>query len=380
MNLIRAKVRNGGRHSARGFTIIELMIGIVISLLIMTFLGSLLLNTSAANREVEKANAQIENGRVATSLLRDDIKLAGFYGDFGDVLKPAVALPALCATAAADVQSALLMPIQTVSGAAGSELAACGPGPKVLPGTDIIVVRRADTNAVCGVDTDPRTPEKPTVGDYYLQSKPKPSEYEVQIGASGYVFGQTKTDGTATSFCRAVKPAGVADRICPTGTITANGSGTCAGFTAGAIRKLHVSVYFISPCNICSGSRADTFPTLKRLVLGVGGYSQEALVEGIENMAIQLGVDTSDDADVVGYGSPDKFVDTPGSMGEWANVVAARIHILSRSVDTTPGHADSKSYVLGTRTVAAKNDGYKRHAFTTLIRIENLSSRREIPS
>jgi len=194
------------------------------------------------------------------------------------------------------------------------------------------------------------------------------------------VFGQTKADGTPTSFCRAVKPTGVADRVCPTGTITANGQGTCAGFTAGVIRKLHVSIYFISPCNICSGSRADTYPTLKRLVLGVGGYSEEALVEGIENMAIQLGVDTSDDADVVGYGSPDKFVDTPGSMGEWANVVAARIHILSRSIDTTPGQADTKSYVLGSRTIAAKNDAYKRHAFTTLIRIENLSSRREIPS
>ena len=372
--------RNAGGQNARGFTIIEFMVGIAISLLIMASLGTLLVNTSASNREVEKANAQIENGRFGVALLRDEIKLAGFYGDFGDVQKAAAALPALCNTAKADVQSALLLPIQTVSSAATGALAGCGPGPNVLAGTDIIVVRRADTHAVCGVDTDPFTPAKPTVGEYYLQSRAKPSDYAVQIGAAGFVFGVTAADGTPTSFCRAVKAAGVADRVCPTGTITANTSGTCAGFTAGTISKLHVSIYFISPCNVCSGAKLDTLPTLKRLVLEVGGYTLEPLVEGIENLAIQLGVDTSADGDVVGYGSPDKFVETPADMSEWANVVAARIYVLSRSVDTTPGHSDSKSYLLGTRVIAAKNDGYKRHVFNTLVRIENLAIRREIPS
>ncbi len=373
----RMKIQLVGRQE-RGFSIIEFMIAMTLGLIVMASLSTLLFNTSAANREVERANAQIENGRIAVSILRDEIKLAGFYGDYGDVLGTAAALPALCnSVVLADLQASLIMPIQTVSGAASNALAGCGPGPQVLAGTDIIVVRRTDTIPVCGAGSPHPSP---TVGGFYLQTRPKPSEYEVQAGAGGFTFGTTKADGTPTQMCRAVKPVAALDRLCPTATITKNASGTCAGFTAGAINQLHISVFFVSPCNVCSGSKVDTLPTLKRLSLGVGGFVLEPLVEGIENLAIQMGVDTSPSSDVVGYGSPDKFVDTPADMGEWANVVAARVYVLSRSVDVSPGQVDTKSYVLGTRNVAAKNDGYKRHVFNTLIRIENLAMRREIPS
>ncbi len=362
----------------RGFSIIEFMIAMTLGLIVMASLSTLLFNTSAANREVERANAQIENGRIAVSILRDEIKLAGFYGDYGDVLGTPAAAPPLCNTVVpADLQTAMSMPIQTVSGASSTALAGCGSGPLVLTGTDIIVVRRTDTIPVCGAGSPHPSP---TVGAFYVQTRPKPSEYEVQTGAGGFTFGVTKADGTPTQMCRAVKPAASADRLCPTATIAKNTAGTCAGFTAGAINQLHISVFFISPCNVCSGSKADTLPTLKRLSLGVGGFVLEPLVEGIENLAIQMGVDTSPSSDVVGYGSPDKFVDIPADMGEWANVVAARIFVLSRSVDVSPGQVDAKSYVLGTRNIAAKNDGYKRHVFNTLIRIENLAMRREIPS
>ena len=365
----------------RGFSIIEFMIAMTLGLLVMAAVSSLLFNTSSANREVEKANAQIENGRIAVSILRDEIKLAGFYGDYGDVLGTAPALPALCNTIAlVDLQASLIVPLQTVSGAAANALAGCGPAPTVKAGTDIIVVRRADTIPICGPGTLPASHIAPTVGDYYIQSRPKPSEFEIQVGGGGFAFGTTKADGTPTQFCRAVKPSASADRLCPTVTITANTAGTCAGFTAGAINKLHISVFFISPCNVCAGSRADTLPTLKRLVLSAGGFTLEPLVEGIENLAIQLGVDTSPTSDVVGYGSPDKFVDTPADMTELANVVAARIYVLSRSIDTSLGHTDTKSFVLGTRNIAAANDGYKRHVFNTLVRIENLALCREIPS
>jgi len=387
---------SGKRGFERGFSLIELMLALTIGLLLSGFMVAIIVNTSASNREIDKSNRQIENGRYASELLRDDMRLAGFYGDYGGVLPAAGALATVCSSTAADLLAGLLMPIQSFTAAATNALSTACSGslvtgsesPQVVVGTDVIIVRRTDTNAVCGTGT---TPAVPTVGDYYLQSTAA-GALDVQVGtnaAGGFAFGTTKADGTATDLCKkvltpAVVTAGGRDNSCPTVltsstvAIPANATGSCVGFTAAAIRKLHVNIYYISPCNICSGT-ADSIPTLKRLRLIAGGFNVEPLVDGIENLHIQLGVDTSDPTDVVNYGSPDSYLDAPLTQAQWANVVTVRLHVLSRNTDSTPGYTDPKTYVLGSRSVTP-GGAYKRHAFSSLIRLENLAARREIPS
>lgn len=388
----------GKRGFERGFSLIELMIALTIGLLLSGFMVAIIVNTSATNKEIDKSNRQIENGRYASELLREDVRLAGFYGDYGNVLPAAGALATVCSSAVADLLAGLLMPIQSFTAAAATDLSAACSGslvagsetPQVVAGTDVIIVRRADTNAVCGAGT---TPAAPTVGDFYLQATAA-GALEVQVGtdaAGGFAFGTTKADGTATELCKkalaaAAVTAGGRDNSCPTVltsatvAIPANTTGACIGFTAAAIRKLHASIYYISPCNICSGS-ADSIPTLKRLRLVSGGFSVEPLVDGIEDMHIQFGVDSSDATDVVGFGSPDTYLDATLTQAQWANVVAVRLHVLARNIESTPGYTDPKTYVLGSRnTIAAPGGAYKRHAFSSLIRLENLAARREIPS
>jgi type IV pilus assembly protein PilW len=66
------------------------------------------------------------------------------------------------------------------------------------------------------------------------------------------------------------------------------------------------------------------------------------------------------------------------------NVVAVKLHVLARSLEPTPGYVDSKIYTLGDLTInagtmSAAQQRYKRHVFSTTVRLTNISGRRETP-
>ncbi|MNN58023.1 hypothetical protein D3C81_1730480 [compost metagenome] len=144
----------------------------------------------------------------------------------------------------------------------------------------------------------------------------------------------------------------------------------------------------------------------------VKARSPEPLVEGVEGFHVELGVDRVgdnatdiiDDADEGnryteelswvdddtkanprnrGDGAPDEFVHCSGvcSVEELSNVVAVKLHLLMRSNLATPGNQDDKSYVLGgtTFTPAGDERKFKRHIFSTVVRLNNVSARRETP-
>src|SRR5688572_24963346 len=62
-----------------GFTLIELMIAITISLIVLAALTAMFVTSSRARDEITRANQQIENGRYALQVLSDDLRLAGYY-------------------------------------------------------------------------------------------------------------------------------------------------------------------------------------------------------------------------------------------------------------------------------------------------------------
>ena len=64
-----------------GLSLVELMISIAIGLALMAGITMLISQQSTASSELNKASRQIENGRYASQVLRDDIELAGYYGE-----------------------------------------------------------------------------------------------------------------------------------------------------------------------------------------------------------------------------------------------------------------------------------------------------------
>jgi type IV pilus assembly protein PilW len=62
--------------------------------------------------------------------------------------------------------------------------------------------------------------------------------------------------------------------------------------------------------------------------------------------------------------------------------MSARVHLLMRNTERTPGHTDNRTYTLGQegaddKTVGPFNDNIKRHVYATTIRFANPSWRRQ---
>ncbi len=156
-----------------------------------------------------------------------------------------------------------------------------------------------------------------------------------------------------------------------------------------ADRRAYVQrIYFVSPCNVFeSGETSCTadadggkpIPTLKRLELSVAGGTPGAtafvltpLVEGVENMQLDYGVDTE------GVGGPAyPFLQSP-TLAQWPEVVAVNISLLVRNPAETFGHEDDRTYSLGLAgSVGPFNDRYKRHVYSSGVRVINVSARKE---
>ena len=144
-------IRPARRH--RGFTIIEFMIAMTLSLLVLAALTTAFVASSRSRAEIEKANEQIENGRFALQILTDDLEMAGFLSSFdidlaltADTPMPIPgAKPNPCAASLANLRAGLPMHVQGYDSLAAldSNLDDCLADFKA--GTDIVVVRRTAT-------------------------------------------------------------------------------------------------------------------------------------------------------------------------------------------------------------------------------------------
>ncbi len=335
----------------RGLSLIELMISMAIGLFLLAGLVGIFVNSSQTNAELFKAAQQIENGRFAMQVIGDDLALAGFQGYY--VAPAAAAAPDPCVTDAPSLLTGMNMPVQGYN-AHSSLPASCSaplPAANYKTGTDILVVRRADSQETTGSNFQ--------IGRVYIQHNGNPDTAPVVAAATA----ASGTVGSGNTFAL-MKKATV-----PPVPVTA------------PVRKVHVHIYFVSPCSqplVCTGGAGDDgIPTLKRLELVAGAWQTVPIAEGIENLQYDYGLDADSD------GSPETpFIENPATPAAWSNVVAVHVNLLARNVESSPGYTDVKTYNLGqfvsiTPTGAAT--GYKRHAYTAQVRVVNVSARRETP-
>jgi hypothetical protein len=90
----------------------------------------------------------------------------------------------------------------------------------------------------------------------------------------------------------------------------------------------------------------------------------QCLVEGIENLQLEFGIDDNGDAQA------DRYEAAPDAA-ELAAAVAARIYLLVRSVNPLPGHVDDRSYELGQTRVEPSHDAYCRRLLQTTVLLRN---------
>ena len=145
----------GSRQHSSGFSLIELMVAMTISLVLIAGAAQVYLNSSQAYA-VNDATARLqENARYGMSVLEPDIRMAGYWG-LTNVADGIVgkALPtdtqlALGAPAASTcgVNFPLLLGLP-LQGTNDSYTATCAANSAAMPNADTITVRRASTSTV----------------------------------------------------------------------------------------------------------------------------------------------------------------------------------------------------------------------------------------
>jgi len=358
------------------------MVAVAISLVILSALVALFVNTSRSSREFARANSMIESGRLAVQVLESDIVHAGYWGtyvpNFDD--QTASAAPDDVPTAAPDpclaydpanwteeyIDNLIGMPVQAYDDAT----VCAGIVTDRLANTDVLIVRHAEPCVAGG---------------------PSPNCNAVVPGRLYFQSTLCLTDVTE----RVLDTAGftLLRRDCVTPAET---------------RRFMSSIYYVRNYSVTPG---DEIPTLMRSQFDLAGGVLEhqpavPLIEGIEGFRVELGVDdlsetgaavdytgavnwadpeTRTTATNRGDGVPDdEFVRcttaAPCTADELMNLTAVRLYILARSREPSQGHTDTKTYALGAGTTLGPfTDAFQRHVFATTVRLPNTSGRRITP-
>jgi type IV pilus assembly protein PilW len=321
-----------------GFSLIELMIGVALGLIVLAALTSFYVSTSANRHEIERTSRQIENGRFAIDTLRGELVLAGFYAELQQTGATWV-MPDPCLTDLASMGFVLGPPTTLPLPISGYAMDGAMPGclADKVPGTDAVVVRRFNT------EVSPAA--TPVAAQYYFQ----PSRCATDSNTTPWVFNG---GGSGAFTLRRVDCAGLAP-----------------------LYRHRVAVFYIRDYSTTPG---DKTPTLVKLELDNGVVNTYAMVEGIQDMRFEYGIDTTGD------GGPDEYrrcdTTTPCTADQWAGVTAVRAHVLAVNLEPTLGHKDDKEYDMGSgnpRTVGPFGDQFKRHIYAAVITLPNRTGPKE---
>ena len=308
---------NSGFGSARGFSLIELMVSIVLGLIIIAGAASIYLASKRSMTEVEQVAAVSENGRFALQLLNSAVRHVSFFGGARppDIRDDAslVAVTGDCTgdAAAYDTDNAFFAVRAT--GTPGASVSVLGCITDALANTDVLVIKGVAPSPL--YDADPDDPNAPRDGSISFPTGAWSSEetYVVSNSESGILV-----DGADTAPSVAV--------------------GT--EFALGVAWPYRLQIYYI---------RNAATPTLARKVLawdtasGTVAVDTQDLVQGVENIRYLFSYDSDGDGEV------DITENLTGvtAADAWDTVISLQVFLLVRSDAADPDYLDEKTYNLG---------------------------------
>jgi type IV pilus assembly protein PilW len=371
-----------GRLPARavaGFSLVELMVALTLSLILMAGALSILYSTKITSAENERVSRVQEAGRTAFELIMQDARAAGYLGCTRPSVDKSVNPPVSSFSNGLSSATLLWNFGQAVYGFEATNATTWAPAldvaipasPAPSGGNDVLVLRAARpgspvfrTNAPFAVGADIPVDKDPNITNATFPT-PMPVVISDCRGASVVV---------ATAFTGA---AGATTGTIAHATTTTPGNSTPANSAATLVRTFDVDalvqpvqtvVYYIASCTAVGvNCPAITPPALWQIV---GSGAPQELIQGVEGMQLIYGVDTDGDLLANSY-------QKANAVADWGTVVSINIAVLSRSIDQTGTTVDKQTYKLlgGTAGNGADygpfNDRRQRAIFTTTITLRN---------
>ena len=307
-----------------GFSLVEMMVAMAISLLLLAATTTLFINSKRSYLQSNRFARVEENARYALFEVENDIRLAKFFGEAqgSDITKDAN-LGTVAADCTGDAAAyEFNRPLVAVNASAGS---AFGCVTTAVAGSDVIAVKSVRPMPYVDTDDD---------GDIDAND-----DLGLAISANmNYVMANSTT---AVLF----------DGADAAPTITEGGS-----VPDGKAWEYQAKVYYVN---------ANT-TSLNRKVLRMSGGNMtmvdEEVVEGVENMRLLFGVSNN-------TGQVDQFVNA-ASVTDWDRVAAVRIFLLIQS-EADPFFKDDKAYNLGYGSSLTFNDDHHRLLVSTTLSVRN---------
>lgn len=319
-----------GRRRQSGLSLIELLVALSIGVFLTLGAASLFLQSKTSFFQDEETARLQENGRWALRFLSREISMAGYFGGLLDAAGISTALVVAndCGTGWAAAPGPGLEHVNNATTTSAAAALPCLTGVDLLPGADVVAVKRVK--------------DAPHVFDGSQLAAPLDQATYLRVQEYG-----------ASS------------------TLVRGSSITVADKTAGSqvdVWEYQPQVLFIRDFSFASG---DGIPTLcrRRLTTTTGTLAMkpvECLIEGIENMQVEFGIDDSAPFDY----APDYYVANP-SQAQLNSAVSAKVYLLARSVNPVSGYTDDREYRLGATTIAAANDNFYRKVFQTTVMFRN---------
>ncbi len=356
------KTNNTSRIYQSGFGLVEIMVAIALGLLLIAGVTQIYLSSKKTYQTSEAVTRLQENGRFAIVKLGEDIRMAGYFG---------------CGAGGIGDGTGLNITNNLRPDAEGNQQTAFGDFDVGITGVDnfdggtsdsVTIMRTSNT----GIKVTQQMPQTAAIifvtpndnlvaGDILLVCDVAQGDIFQMTGPASTDEGKSNKD-TVVHNSGSGDPGNYSPGACD---VAGDGSKHCLSKSYG----LNAKVLELVRVQYWVADGAAGTPALFR---SVNGGTALELVEGVENLQIVYGVDTTGDRAV------DSYVDA-GSVANWDQVMSARVSLLLSSIeDNITRSADAYTFdangdgVIGTDEQGiTAGDKRLRQVFTGTINIRN---------
>jgi type IV pilus assembly protein PilW len=325
----------GKRYAAAtlvsGLTLIELLVALVLGVLLSGGIVSAYLGAKRNLFYEDQMARMQENGRYAMRLLSRELMMAGFYGGLPASIRP---VPLSVGTDCSDMDWALdsTHALDLVNDYAGQtepislhlNVLTCLDHDSIVLDTDLITLKRTAADASLDQGVPPESLSSSAVQKWYLR-----------------VVSGSRPEWVKMSSVDLDDPANAQPSL---------------SFWEAISRVIFIRAY--------ANDRGDNIPSLCMETLAGDAMTARCLVEGVEDLQFEFGIDSDND------GVPNQYLASP-TAAQLHQAVTVRIHLLLRSIGELTGHHDDTAYRLGQKALTPRNDAYLRRVFSSTVLLRN---------
>jgi type IV pilus assembly protein PilW len=351
-------VKKFKQQSQKGFTLIEIMVAMVIGLIIMGGVIQLFTSMNTSSTLQQQTAFLQENGRLAMEFLSKDIRNADYWGcSNGDNVGSVID------TTSPDYNPALHGGPQANGGGVS------GTNNAGLNGSDTITLRGFSSDNSISVDKD--QPQAANIQADSVGGLQKGDIVLISNCKGGDIFQITNDPQSSGSIIihntgNTVSPGNTATFT--TDGVPANGKAVCNNCLSQSYAGGDAVIGAMQSTTFSIQAGASGLPALF-MTNDSNCPAGCELIEGVENMQILYGEDTS-----VAAGDPNQLYTVnryvaAGTAGlDMENVISVRISLLVRTEQTVATSAQTLNYA---ESSATYNDGFLRRVYTSTITIRN---------